>query len=197
MRYPEFFDRVKSIKLKDELSEFLGTFEEGIVEFTYLDIVKSAGHSCPTVAGAYLCALRGLEELYQDEIPKRGEIFVSFKEDIQDGVAGVIANVFTQITGATDISGFKGIGGNFVRHDLMKFNAEISSSVKLQRLDTGKSVEVTYNPSSIPGNPLQQELMQKIMQKVATKDEKIAFGKLWQNRVENILENIDKVIVVN
>ena len=196
MRYPEFFHRVPTIKLQDELSDFLGTFEDGMIEFSYLDVVKSAGHSCPTVAGAYLCALEGLKALYKDEIPKRGEIFVSFKEDASEGVAGVIANVFTQITGATVSSGFKGIGGNFVRHDLMKFNDDITSSVKLQRLDNGESVEVIYNPSSIPGNPLQQELMQKIMQGVATKEEKITFGQLWQNRVENILTNSSKIITI-
>ena len=197
MTYPNFFDEIQTIKLTDDLSNFLGTFENGLIEFSYLDIVKSAGHSCPTVAGAYLCAMKGLEALYKDEIPRRGEIFVSFKEDASEGVAGVIANVFTQITGATEAFGFKGIGGNFVRHELMKFNNdEISSSVKLQRLDNGNSVEVVYNPSSIPGNPMQQQLMQKIMQGVATPEERLDFGKLWQQRVENIFNNIDNVITI-
>jgi formylmethanofuran dehydrogenase subunit E len=196
MRYPEFFDKIEKIRLKDDLSDFLGTFEEGIIEFSYLDIVKSAGHSCPTVAGAYLCAKEGLKALYGDELPKRGEIFVSFKEDIKDGVAGVIANVFTQITGATEVSGFKGIGGNFIRHDLMRFNDFITSSVKLKRVDNDKSVEVIYNPSSIQPNPLMSEYMQKIMQQRASKEEKIAFGKMWQERVEKIFENTHEVIVV-
>jgi hypothetical protein len=197
MIYPEFFNKVETIKLQDQLSNFLGTFKDGIVEFSYLEIVKSAGHSCPTVAGAYLLALEGLKALYPDgELPQRGEIHVSFKEDANEGVAGVIGNVLTHITGATTTSGFKGIGGNFVRHDLMSFNADISSSIKLQRLDNGKSIEVIYNPSSIAGDPLQQQLMQKIMQGVATPEEKITFGQLWQQRVENILNNISKVITV-
>ena len=118
-------------------------------------------------------ALEGLKELYADEIPKRGDILVSFKENLEDGVAGVIANVFTQITGATTVSGFKGIGGKFVRHSLMKFNDDIPSNVKLTRWDTGKSVEVFYNHNVIAGNPLQQQLMQKIMQNIATDDERI------------------------
>ncbi|MEA3554788.1 MAG: FmdE family protein [Campylobacterota bacterium] len=197
MKYPNFFNTIETIKLTDDLSNFLGTFENGIIEFNYLDIVKNAGHSCPTVAGAYLMALEGLKALYPDDkLPSRGNIFVSFKEDSYDGVAGVIANVFTQITGATETLGFKGINGNFVRHDLMKFNDNISSSVKLQRLDNGSCVEVIYNPSSIQANPLQQELMKKIMQEIATKEEKISFGKLWQERVENIFANIDKVITI-
>jgi len=195
-KYPEFFNNVETITLQDDLSNFLGTFENGIIEFSYLDVVKSAGHSCPTIAGAYLMVLEGLKALYPDEIPQRGNIFVSFKEDEQDGVAGVIANVFTQITGATTISGFKGIGGNFVRHDLMKFNDNIDSSVKLQRLDNGNSVEVIYSHQNIPANPLQQQLMQKIMQGVATDEEFKQFGEVWQERVENILNNIPKVISI-
>ena len=196
MKYPNFFNNIQTIKLQDNLSDFLGTFEDGIIEFSYVDIVKSAGHSCPTVAGAYLCVLEGLKALYQDEIPKRGDIFVSFSDDSKDGVTGVIANVMTQITGATETLGFKGIGGNFVRHDLMKFNDNISSSVKFQRLDTGKSVEVIYNPSSIGGNPKQGELMQKVMQGIASLEEKVLFGKYWQERVENIVNNISKVITI-
>ena len=54
MSYPSFFDEIESIKVKDPLSNVLGAFEMGEYEFGYVDVVKSAGHSCPTVAGAYL-----------------------------------------------------------------------------------------------------------------------------------------------
>lgn len=70
MKYPKFFDEIQTIKLKDDLSATLGSFEEGLVEFSYLDIVKSAGHSCPTVAGAYLMTQVALKKLYKDELPK-------------------------------------------------------------------------------------------------------------------------------
>ena len=196
MRYPDFFNTIETIRLQDNLSDFLGTFEDGIVEFSYLDIVKSAGHSCPTVAGAYLMCLVGLKELYKNQTPIRGEILVSFKDNAMDGVAGVIASVMTQITGATESLGFKGISGEFIRHDLMKFNADISSSVKFTRRDTNKSIEIIYNPNSIQANPLQTQLMQKIMKNIASKEEIESFGKLWQKRVENIFLNIDKVIAV-
>jgi len=196
MNYPEFFNTIETIKLKDPLSNLLGTFENGLVEFSYLDVVKNAGHSCPTVTGAYLLALEGLKELYKNELPTRGEIFVSFKEDASEGVAGVIANVLSHITGATEILGFKGLNGNFVRHDLMKFDDSINSSIKLQRLDTGKSVELIYNPSSIDQNPQIPQLMQEIMQNKATIEDKKTFGILWQERVENIFKNIPQVISV-
>lgn len=196
MNYPEYFNTIEPISLQDDLSGFLGTFENGRVEFNYLEIVKATGHSCPTVAGAYLMCLEGLKALYPNDIPKRGEIFVSFKEDSKEGVAGVIASVISHITGATESLGFKGINGNFSRILLMKFNDSIHSSVKFQRLDTGKSVEVIYDPSSIAPHPKQQQLMQKIMQKSASMEERKEFGKLWQERVENIFLNTDKVITI-
>ena len=52
MQHPAFFDKVKPIVLYDALAEFLGAAQAGRVEYGYLDAVKLAGHSCPTVAGA-------------------------------------------------------------------------------------------------------------------------------------------------
>ena len=196
MNYPSFFDNTPTITLKDPLSDFLGTFEDGVVSFSYLDIVKSAGHSCPTVSGAYLSTLKALEALYNDSTPIRGDIFVSFKSDALEGVAGVIANVVTQITGATKESGFKGLNGKFARNNLMEFNANIPTQMRFKRLDTGKSVEVTYDPSSVAGNPKMQELMQKLMQGVASQEEKKEFGELWQERVEAIFKKADEVVTV-
>ncbi len=197
MKYPNFFDNTPTIKLQDPLSDFLGTFEDGIVEFSYLDIVKSAGHSCPTVSGAYISTLKALEALYQNETPIRGNIYVRFKSDPLEGVAGVIANVVTQITGATEHSGFKGLNGKFARNNLMEFGADIPAQMEFKRLDTGKSVTVNYDPSSIGGNPKMQELMGKLMQGVASSEEKKEFGELWQERVKAIFDNIDKVVTVS
>lgn len=196
MNYPNFFQDVPTIKLQDPLSAFLGTFKYGFVEFKYVDIVKSAGHSCPTVMGAYLSTLKALEALYSDEIPQRGNIAIELKDDSANGVTGVIASVITQITGATETTGFKGMNGNFARDNLMQFNADISAPITFKRLDTGKIVQVTYDPSSIKGDQKQQELMGKIMQQKATDDEKKEFGRLWQQRVEAISLAVDQVIKV-
>jgi len=192
MGYPKFYDDVESITLYDPLSDFLGSFDNGEIKFKYLNVVKNAGHSCPTVAGAYLMTLKALKSLYPNELPVRGEIKVEFKESETEGVAGVIANVITNITGATEKSGFKGIGGNFARHSLMNFNANITSSAKFTRTDNQKSVDVTYDPSNIGGNPKMQPLMQKIMQNRATDEERKEFGEIWQDRVKRILiDNFD------
>lgn len=65
MNYPAFFDQIESIELQDNLAHFLGSTDKGIIEFNYIDIVKAAGHSCPTVLGAYLITLKGLKALYK------------------------------------------------------------------------------------------------------------------------------------
>ncbi|RXK11667.1 hypothetical protein CP965_12920 [Halarcobacter mediterraneus] len=197
MNYPSFFDEIESIKLKDDLSLFLGAVDDGIIEFTYLDIVKAAGHSCPTVAGAYIMTLEALKYLYKNDIPKRGEIKVFFKDNYVEGVTGVIANVISQVTGATDSYGFKGINGKFKRYDLLEFSSDISSDLRFQRVDDGQFIDISYDSSSVEFNPKIPNLMQKIMKSEANEDEKKEFKYLWQERVRNIFKNIDKVINYN
>jgi len=187
MSYPNFYDTVEKITLYDPLSELLGSFEKGLITYKYIQIVKAAGHSCPTVAGAYLMTLSALKALYPDSPPVRGHIDVSFKESQEEGVAGVIGNVVSQITGATDKSGFKGLNGKFARHSLMHFDAKTEASARFMRTDTKEAVDVYYDPSSVKPHPDQMPLMQKIMQDLASDEEKRRFGELWQERVEKIL----------
>jgi hypothetical protein len=196
MNYPKFFDEIETIKLEDGLSDFLGAFESGVIEFGFLDVVKTAGHSCPTVMGAYLMTLEGLKALYKDETPKRGEIFVEFAQNENEGVAGVIANVITNITGATVNLGFKGLAGKYDRRNLMQFESSINTNVKFTRRDTKESVEVIYDASSIPADANMSPLMQVCMQGRGTPVQHQEFGKLWQQRVEDISKNIDQVIKV-
>ncbi len=200
MNYPTFFDEVEKISLQDPLSNFLGAFEDGKVDITYLDCVKLAGHSCPTVAGAYLMTLRGLKELYADSLPQRGYIKVEMRDAEADGVTGVICNVISFIVGAGGAGGFKGLNGNLSRNNLLSYGADITREVKLTRIDTGASVELDYDPSSIHPSPQMQPLMGKMMQGTASSEEKIAFGKLWQERVEKILlgeDSINKLIQIS
>lgn len=195
MTYPQFFNKIPTIKLQDELASFLGAFEDGIIEFSYLDIVKSAGHSCPTVIGAYLMTKEGLKALYENELPKRGQIIVEFKEAQNTGVAGVIGNVIMNIIGAATTNGFKGISGKFDRNYLMKFEQDINgASVRFTRVDTQQSVDIFYDASSIKAHEDMNFLMQKSLQGNATNEEKKEFGKLWQERVEIIFENVGNII---
>jgi len=187
MTYPSFFDEVETIEMIDPLSNVLGAFTGGELRFNYLDVVKSAGHSCPTVAGAYLMTLKALKALYPNELPVRGNIKVAFKEPMEEGVAGVIGNVVSHLTGATDKSGFKGLKGKFARHSLMEFNAGLHSSARFTRIDTNESVDIFYNPNVVPPLPDMQSLMQKVLGGSAEAEDIKAFGIFWQERVERIL----------
>ena len=199
MNYPSFFDRVEPISLQDPLSNFLGAFVDGKLDITYLDCVKLAGHSCPTVAGAYLMALKGLESLYPDTLPQRGFVKVEMRDGETHAVTGVVCNVIAFIAGAGGAGGFKGLQGKLSRNNLISYNAAITREVRLTRIDTGASVEIDYDPSSIPPSAEMQPLMGKMMQQMASDEEKAAFGVLWQERVERILlgkENWNTIITL-
>jgi len=187
MNTPNFYTDVPKITLYDPLAEFLGAAEKGIVEYNYVDAVKLAGHSCPTVAGAWLMTRKALASLYGDELPVRGAIQVSFRDGQADGVTGVIANVVGLVTGAAQSGGFKGIGGKFDRRNLLHFNAGITGEIRFTRLDTGIHVETTYHPELVSPSPGMKELMQKAMMGVANAEERSQFGLLWQDRVKRIL----------
>jgi len=198
MHYPDFFNQVSAIKLRDPLSDLLGTFEQGELEISYLDVVKGAGHSCPTVAGAYLLSYHALRVLYPQGFAIRGDISVDIAQNLEDGSTGVISNVISYITGATDKSGFKGLKGSFIRHSLMHFNQDIPA-IRFTRLDTQTSIDLFYDPRSIAVDPKQMQIMKKILAGNASINEKKLFGSLWQERVKKILidnfEN-DKILKI-
>ncbi len=191
MHYPDFYTQVPPIQLYDPLSNFLGAFKNGELEITYLDCVKLAGHSCPTVAGAYLMAAIGLKSLYGDTLPERGSIKIEMRESEDEGVTGVTCNIISFIAGANGSSGFKGIQGNFSRNDLISYGAPIDEEVRLTRLDTMQSVMLSYDPSPIKADEKMMPLMGKNLKGLASQEEQKMFHTLWQGRVEKILLNRD------
>lgn len=197
MNTPSFYTEVPEITLRDPLAEFLGAAGQGIMTYGYLDAVKLAGHSCPTVAGAYLMTRRALASLYGEALPERGAIKVEFRDGQADGVTGVIANVVGLLTGAAQSGGFKGIGGRFERRNLLHFNADIAGEIRFTRLDGGASVTVSYHPEKVPPSPAMKELMQKAMMGLASDAERLEFGRLWQERVARILiDHRDEVVAI-
>jgi hypothetical protein len=78
----------------------------------------------------------------------------------------------------------------------MKFNSNIEASARFTRVDSGKSVDVYYDPSSVPPSQEMGMYAQKVMGGVASADDIKAFGEHWQDRVKRIFENIDSVITV-
>lgn len=99
-RLPEFFDRAPTLTVQDPLAAFLGAAENGILTYRYADAVRLCGHSCPTVAGAYLMVIKGLKALYGEELPERGGIEAAMQGARDEGTVGVTASVVQLLTGA-------------------------------------------------------------------------------------------------
>ena len=187
MQTPAFYDQVRSLTVYDPLAEFLGAVENGHIEYHYIDAVKLAGHSCPTVAAAYWMTLKALGSLYPDSLPQRGGIRVEFRQELLSGVTGVIANVIAMLTGATHDTGFKGIGGRFDRRQLLYFSADVAEEIRFTRIDNGQAVDVAARMQSVPFAPRTPELMQKCLDGSATAQEAAEFRANWQERVRAVL----------
>lgn len=187
MRTPSFFNDITPIIMRDPLAQILGAAENGMIEYTYTDVVKLAGHACPTVAGAYLMVEKGLNALYLQETPVRGSVKVFVKGKLGEGVVGVISNVASMITGATTISGFHGLAGHFDRRDLLFFVEDMQADMILERMDTGARVELSYDPSFVSTDERMGELLVRIASGGADNEDKALFGNLWQDRVRRIL----------
>ncbi len=194
MQHKAFFDTLESITLYDELSQFLGAIDDGMICYSYFDIVKTAGHSCGTVAGAYIMALNGLKALYPEGTPKRGEIKVEFHKKVEDDNTGVMGCVLSNITGATSDYGFGGIpGGKFNRRSLLFYGVDIATDMRLTRLDTMAEIGVNYRPQTVV-NPM--KILMSAIGPDATQEDKESFGERFQEMVQTLFENQDKVIEI-
>ena len=95
-----------------------------------------------------------MEKLYENAIPVRGQISVTVYGEADDGVYGVMAQVYSYLTGAAPATGFKGLGHKFRRKDLLKFSPRIIDPEALcfqfGRVDTGTEALVKFYPRLIP-----------------------------------------------
>lgn len=195
--FREFLEEVRPIRFREPLAETLGAFkvENTTLEYNFIDVVKMAGHACPTIAGAYLVCQKALEALYLDDIPVRGEISITVYGEPDEGIYGVMAQVFSFLTGAASASGFRGLGHKFKRKDLLKFNPEKIDSqamcFEFKRLDSGKDVLAKFYPRQIPfpENKAKRlgELLEKVIWEAAGKEEKREFQELWMGKVKDML----------
>jgi hypothetical protein len=189
VQFPDFFEQVPRLQVQDPLAELLGAADGGRLEYSYADAVKLAGHSCPTVATAYVLGHRALSLLYPGAIPERGGVRVDFADHLDAGVTGVIASILTLLTGAAQSGGFKGISGHFSRRDMQQFAVELPRMLRLTRLDTGAAVDAGADISKVPPEAGLSDLMGRCLSGSADAAERRRFGELWQRRVERLLIN--------
>lgn len=188
MAFPDFFAQVPTIVLRDPLAELLGAAEGGLIEYGYADAVRLAGHSCPTVAGAYLMAVRMLRRLYGDVPPERGGVRVEFRSPRDEGVVGVVAAVFGLLTGAAGAGGFKGLAGRHGRRRLLAFDvAGLAGDVRLTRLDNGENLTASLDLSLVPPHPGLPAAIHEALSAEADATAREHFARLWQERVRRLL----------
>lgn len=187
MTFPAFFDRIPPLTLRDPLAEALGAAEGGILEYRYADAVRLAGHSCPTVAGAWLMTRHALDALYAEALPERGGLRVALREAPGVANAGVVGAIIGLVTGAAGDGGFQGLGGRHARRDLLSFGVEMRGDVRFTRLDSGAGIEIAYRPQVVPPDPAMRTLMPKVVSGQAGAAERAEFARLWQDRVRRIL----------
>ncbi len=203
--FKDSLKRVNPISLREPLAETLGVLDEtgAVLDYNFTDVVKMAGHACPTVSAAYLCCQLALEKLYDGSIPVRGEIAVTVYGEPDEGVYGVMAQVFSLVTGAATATGFRGLGPKFKRKDLLRFNPKKldpeAMCFEFRRLDTGQAVLVRFYPQRIPFPEEKAKQLSRLLQPVAweaaSEQEIKQFQELWMEKVEHMLlerEGIEK-----
>jgi hypothetical protein len=196
--FPAFFADVAPLRLRDPLAELLGAAPAGTaIEYTFADVVKAAGHVCPTVAGGWLVTVAGLTALYPDgETPVRGAIAVRCMGAPGQFGYGPMAQVIGHLTGAAGETGFGGLGGRFRRAGLLSFHPETPAlaTFELERMDTDAAVRVTYAADLVPTDPTMREAMSNAI--AGSSEEGDRFRALWLDRVERIVASAGTVVTV-
>lgn len=191
------FPTTPSITFFDPLAELLGA-GDGHFHYIFDDVVKLSGHACPTVSGAFLMTVHAMQALYGDETPRRGEIHITIPGPVDQGTNGPVSQVFTLLTGATATNGFHGLGGQYARCGLMDFTSSPNGTFTFQRTDTRESVNVAYDPSSIPPDPDMGPLMQQVLQGDGGESVRQQFRQMWRKRVIAILNDAGRhTVTVN
>ncbi|MEO5654457.1 MAG: hypothetical protein ABIR00_00525 [Nitrosospira sp.] len=188
MNYPDFYEQAPVVRTRDPFAEMLGAAQDGVLEYHYADAVRLAGHSCPTVAGAFLMGRAALATLFPDEPAERGAIAIHMPAPESEGTTGVTAQVLTLLTGAASDNGFHGIQGRFRRKGLLSFaERREGEAISFKRLDTGAGVTVSLDVSPVPSDPAQGARMAAILYGNADDAQRVAFANAWQDRVRRLL----------
>jgi len=128
-----------------------------------------------------------LRALYRDDLPERGAVRVELAADIGDGVAGVVANVASLLTGAAGVGGFRGLGGRLDRRNLLVFAAQVPLELRYSRVDGRGQIDAAARVDRVPASPELGPLLQRCLAGIADASERREFGRLWQDRVRRLL----------
>jgi formylmethanofuran dehydrogenase subunit E len=189
------YDHVDPIRVRDPVAEALAVLDPGDpFVLDYPDVVTAAGHSCPTAAGAYRITQLGLDALYPDTYPVRGEIAVRAGGPKTDATYGVMSRLVSYVTGAAEEDGFGGLAGGYGgRADLLSFDefGGVDPVFEFTRTDTDETVRVTYHVGDVPSAGSATQYLPKLVDGTTTEEEREAFAAAWHGRVEAVLTDDD------
>jgi hypothetical protein len=189
------YGAIESIRIRDPVAEALAVLEPGEpFVISYRDVIKEAGHSCPTASGAFRMTRLGLRELYPSDYPVRSEIEITMGGPKSDPTYGVMSRIVSYITGATEADGFGGLAGGYGgRQDLLSFgNFEGDGpTIGFERTDTGDAVTVTYHVGDVPGAGPATQHLTKLIEGTSTAEERSEFADAWHARVRTVLTDDD------
>jgi len=184
---------IDPIRIRDPVAEALAVLDPGDpFVVTYEELVKVAGHSCPTASGAYRIAQLGLDALYPDDLPVRSEVEVLAPGPRDDATYGVMGRLISYVTGAAQEDGFGGLGGGYGdRQNLLRFDAFEADSAdptfRFRRTDTDETVEVTYHVGDVPDGGPALGNIQQIIEGTASEEDRELFADVWHGRVQSVL----------
>lgn len=175
----------QQILVREPFAEFLkADQEEYSFPISLLDVVRFAGHACPSMVGAFVISQRAIRELFPETgVLIRGQVAVEIGSAVDRGATGPISNVFSMIFGAWEKSGFGGIQGNFVRRGLLSYEVSDLSpgTYRFKHLGTGKTVEIFYDSSQVD---LKGDLSD------------LSFQEVWRMKIRRVMLEPEKVLMV-
>lgn len=174
--------RVLKISIFEPFSDFLqGDLDEKHFEVSLLDVVRFAGHACPSMVGAFLITQKAISELFPESgVCIRGDVMIDVPRNATQGPTGPMANVFSYITGAWAETGFGGMGDRFCRRNLLRFNSPMApeGGYRFTRLSTGVSIDVfcDFSKAQFEGTP------------------DAPFQLQWRERIKAALDCTDRIV---
>lgn len=189
------YENVEPIRIRDLVAEALTVLEPGEpFVVSYADVVKVAGHSCPTASGAFRIAQLGLAALYPDDYPVRGDVEVTAGGPKSDSTYGVMSRIVSYITGAAEEEGFGGLAGGYGdrKHHLYFGEADgADPTFTLERTDADEAVRVAYRVAEVPSAGPATQYLENLIDGTATDEERTAFAETWHGRVRSVLTDDD------
>jgi hypothetical protein len=167
-----------TVNIYEPFAEFLlADPDEYRFTISLLDVVRFAGHACPSMIGAFLISQRAIAELFPEtNTCVRGQVGIEIPAPVTQGPTGPISNVFSMIFGSWEKSGFGGLQGKFVRRGLLKYEASNIplGTYRFHNLISKVWVDITYDPTKVP---------------LDDDHSKISFQDQWRRKITTIIRN--------